>query len=286
MHHTRLHLVTALLLTLAFTFTARAAGEGGSQIKATLLADAAAIEPGQSFMLGVHMKIQPLWHTYWINPGDSGDPTRIKLKAEGITFGEIQWPIPMRFDGDGYVSFGYENEVLLLVPAKASAKLKPGTRVTIDAQVNWLVCHETCIEGGANLSITLPVESKAKAENEKLFAYWQAKLPAACPECESVPLASVKQGKKSDGSPEPTVALQWKTAVKNVEWYPIAGTALAIDKVKIEHDGKTTTIRFRSEIYKPEKLPTGEIDTVVVYTDADGRRVGITVPVAVLEPEK
>ncbi|MEX2214813.1 MAG: protein-disulfide reductase DsbD domain-containing protein [Phycisphaeraceae bacterium] len=272
-----------MVFGLAAAAPTQAADTGDSQIKATLLADAAAIQPGAEFTLGVRMKIQPHWHTYWISPGDSGDATRIKFTADGIAFGEIQWPIPSRFEGDGFVSYGYENEVLLMIPAKASKELKAGDRVTIQAEVNWLVCHETCVEGGAKLSITLPIESKAAPANEKLFGDWRGKLPLVG---EAGAVAKVTQNKAADGSPVPSLTLTWKGPVKGVEWYPIADSALLLDKIEVKHEGDRTVITFRSEIFKPEKLPTGMIDSVVVFTDAQGRRCGITVPVGVLKAEK
>src|SRR5665213_2158629 len=94
-------------------------------VHATLLADVVAAVPGSAFTLGVRLKIAPKFHTYWINPGEFGNPTRIKLTGPaGFEFGEIQWPLPSRIEHAGSVTFGYENDVLLMVPVKVATTVQ------------------------------------------------------------------------------------------------------------------------------------------------------------------
>src|SRR6185437_16176108 len=42
-----------------------------------LVAPPAQIYPGQSFTAGLYFKLEPGWHVYWVNAGDSGEPPRI-----------------------------------------------------------------------------------------------------------------------------------------------------------------------------------------------------------------
>ena len=42
-----------------------------------LLSDTSAIEPGKTITVALRERIEPGWHTYWTNPGDSGEPTSI-----------------------------------------------------------------------------------------------------------------------------------------------------------------------------------------------------------------
>ncbi|NBS98820.1 MAG: protein-disulfide reductase, partial [Betaproteobacteria bacterium] len=43
-------------------------------VEAELIADQAAVVPGRAFRLGLRLKHDTDWHTYWRNPGDSGLP--------------------------------------------------------------------------------------------------------------------------------------------------------------------------------------------------------------------
>ena len=57
---------------------AHAASTGTSKhAKVALVAEGESIRPGQPFRVGLQMKIDSGWHTYWKNPGDAGLPTRL-----------------------------------------------------------------------------------------------------------------------------------------------------------------------------------------------------------------
>lgn len=114
--------------------------------RAELLADAAAIRPGDSFTAGIRITLADGWHTYWINPGDAGAAPRVHWTLpEGVTAGDIAWPAPSRLDVDGLVSLGYEREVTLLVPLRTSARLQEVAVLLLRARVSVLACKESCI---------------------------------------------------------------------------------------------------------------------------------------------
>jgi hypothetical protein len=104
--------VTLLLVT------AGAGAEGGPatagrHVRASLVAEADAAQPGRSLLVGFRLEMEPGWHTYWRNPGDSGLPTKVRWELpEGFSAGELQWPRPIRFATGPLVSYGYEHEVL------------------------------------------------------------------------------------------------------------------------------------------------------------------------------
>src|ERR1700749_149015 len=73
-----------LLLAFALLFCAPAlVGEVTAQtdqspkVAARLVAEAEAA-PGGTLWVALEEQIKPQWHTYWINPGDAGDPTSIE----------------------------------------------------------------------------------------------------------------------------------------------------------------------------------------------------------------
>src|SRR5688500_145148 len=89
----------ATLLLVAATGLASPASADTDSVQATLLADADAAAPGRAFTLGVRLKMKPHWHTYWVNPGEYGTPTRVKLTGPaGFEFGAVQWPLPTKID--------------------------------------------------------------------------------------------------------------------------------------------------------------------------------------------
>jgi thiol:disulfide interchange protein DsbD len=138
-----------------------AATGASKHVRATLAPAVTAIQPGRPFQVGVRLEMQPRWHTYWRNPGDSGLPTKIRWTLpEGFTAGEIRWPRPQRFLVEPLMSYGYAGEVWLVSEIRPAAGLS-GREATIAARVDWLECEEICIPGKAELAVTLPVRDAA-----------------------------------------------------------------------------------------------------------------------------
>src|SRR5438552_2825597 len=62
-----------------------------------LVSEASAIAPGQKFWIGLDFALDPGWHIYWLNAGDSGQPPRVIWTTPvGYTVGSIEWPQPGR----------------------------------------------------------------------------------------------------------------------------------------------------------------------------------------------
>ncbi|MDX6766203.1 MAG: protein-disulfide reductase DsbD family protein [Candidatus Methylacidiphilales bacterium] len=142
------------------------------------MADTNAIVPGVPFTVAVRMKMEPHWHTYWKNPGDSGLATTIQWALpEGFTAGPILWPVPKRIEASGLVSYGYEGEVVLLTELTPPAQLKTGQKITLKARVDWLECEDICVPGNTEWSLVLPVSTQAQPQRTPLFEQARSHLP-------------------------------------------------------------------------------------------------------------
>lgn len=155
----------------------------GPHTTVTLLTNDRTVASGQTFLAGLQFKMEKGWHVYWLNPGDSGEPPKIQWQLPaGFHVGAIEWPTPKKLTAPSIVDYGYENEVLLVVPVRASESLKSGQSETFSAKVNWLVCREMCIPGKAQLSLVLPVaRDSASTTTEALFRETRAELPLRAP---------------------------------------------------------------------------------------------------------
>src|SRR5271156_3093275 len=46
---------------------------------------------------GLYFKLEPGWHVYWKNAGDSGEPPRVRWTLpDGVSAGDFQFPAPKR----------------------------------------------------------------------------------------------------------------------------------------------------------------------------------------------
>jgi len=180
-----------LLLVTGLTGLAGAAGaptrvdlpqSGPPRVSLTLISDVAAIEPGSTIWVGLRQRIAPGWHTYWINPGDSGEPLSIEWSLPaGLTAGPIVWPRPERLAVGPFVSYGYTSEVVLLTQIMAPPSLPVGTPVTLRGQASWLVCEKICIPEEAPVELTLPVAAGTPAAAPTAPAIEQARRAVPTP---------------------------------------------------------------------------------------------------------
>jgi thiol:disulfide interchange protein DsbD len=155
------------------------------KVEASLIPERAGVAPGGTVTVALNEAIRKEWHTYWVNPGDSGAPTTINWHLPpGWSAGDIQWPYPKRLPVGPLMNFGYEDQVALLNEITAPADAKPGETATLSADVMWLVCSDVCIPEETHLTLPLTVAASAPPPDAKtaaLFAAARAKLPHASP---------------------------------------------------------------------------------------------------------
>ena len=164
------------ILAGLFCLAAITASAAHTQVGLILSADTA--RPGDTVLAGVDLKMEPGWHTYWKNPGAAGYATKIVWQLPpGITAGDIQWPLPEKLPPAEVTTYGYDNEVVLLVPLKLAADLKPGP-LDLKAKVSWLECKEACVPGSGDVEAALNVGGETKTSAaDALIKLWQKKIP-------------------------------------------------------------------------------------------------------------
>ena len=156
-----------------------------NNVKAQLVSEVSAISPGQSFWVALEFDIRDGWHTYWRNPGDSGQATTLKwVLPAGFTTSDIVWTTPHRFDLPPLVNYGYAKHAVHLVNVTAPHDLKAGAAVVLSAKAGWLVCSDVCIPEDADLQVSLPVNSQLGAVDPAaamLFMAARNQLPSPQP---------------------------------------------------------------------------------------------------------
>ncbi len=142
--------------------------------QAKLISETTALVPGQNGTLGIKITNAPKWHTYWVNPGDSGTPLRLQFKnAPGITVERVLFPIPERELSGPLISFGYAGETLIPIEVKLGPDLKPGQIAHVEVDAEWLVCEDVCIPAFATLTLDMPVAALENVRPSENFAFFQ-----------------------------------------------------------------------------------------------------------------
>lgn len=150
-------------------------------VSITLIADKAQVEGGDTITIGIQETIKPKWHVYWVNPGDSGEPTKVSWSGlSGLDVQDIQWPVPHKLPLGPLTNYGYEGEVTLLQDITLPRTLPDGP-ITLTADITLLVCEEICIPEIHQAQITLndggsshPVEIAEARNALPLPVSWEA----------------------------------------------------------------------------------------------------------------
>jgi DsbC/DsbD-like thiol-disulfide interchange protein len=164
--------VAITIAVLAHAVVASSAPVKTGHVTAELVAEQQALVPGETATVALRLAIEPGWHTYWRNPGESGLPTTLEWRLPpGYAAGSIAWPAPRALPAGPLVNYGYQGQVFHLVALTVPRDARPGTDAALAARADWLVCKETCIPEGADLTLTLPIAERAGAD-----ARWQARI--------------------------------------------------------------------------------------------------------------
>ncbi len=99
---------------------------------------------GDEIVVGIRFRLEKDWHTYWENPGDAGEGASIKwMLPDGLSASDVLWPGPERIPVEPLMTFGYNDEVVLLTKLIADENLQFPAK--IGAKVDWFTCKDICI---------------------------------------------------------------------------------------------------------------------------------------------
>ncbi len=228
-------------------------------VQARLVSSQAAVAPGQRFTVALEQNIKAHWHTYWLNPGDSGQATTIDWT--GTQAGPIQWPTPSVQAIGPLVNYGYEGRPALLVELTVPADAKPGGRFQPGAEVRWLVCKDVCIPEQVSLGLDLPVAAEPKAGPDAAqIDEWRRAIPQPAPF--AVQLKAAPQGVRLSGP----VAGVTKAYFFADTWGAVAHSAP--QALKAEGGGWALDLPAGDDPVKPGQPLSG----VVVLTTAAGEQ--------------
>jgi len=154
-------LLTVLLawLLAASAFAAETEVVDTGRVNARLVSSHDMVEPGQTFSVALLTELDAGWHTYWRNPGDSGEPVQITWELpDGAEAGDIYWPVPSPVPTGPIINYGFEGAPLFPVTLTAPQAMGAWT---VEADVYYLVCKDICIPESTVLRLDLVVGGTA-----------------------------------------------------------------------------------------------------------------------------
>ncbi|HEV2434810.1 MAG TPA: protein-disulfide reductase DsbD domain-containing protein [Verrucomicrobiae bacterium] len=266
-----------IILSGWFCLMALTAHAAHTHVQLLLSADPA--RPGDTIWAGLDLKMDPDWHTYWKNPGEAGMATKIQWQLPpGVTAGDIQWPLPGKLPPAEVTTYGYSNEVMLLVPLKIAADLKPGMVLDLTAKVSWLECREECVPGSTTVAAQLHTGGKTEiSADATTMDLWKSKVPQSGDRLK----AQAWWGKPATGDQRPLI-LEW-SAPKGAaapDFFPKASDNFDIQAATENLPAGADEIRLRKPVQKFSGDWPKDVSGVIVM-NINGQRDGFDVTMAV-----
>jgi len=249
-------------------------GLAAHHTQAKLILSAHTARPGDTIWAGVDMKMEPGWHTYWKNPGAAGLATKIQWQLPpGITAGDIQWPLPEKLPPIEVTTYGYENEVMLLVPLTLGTNLPVGP-IDLKANISWLECKDVCIPASQTVEITLNIGSETKASADAAtIELWKSKTP----QTNDIYSLSAWWEKPADGDTRPLIINYGPMeATKNItydsiDFFPNASDQFEIQAATEIISAQSAYIRLRKSVKKYSGDWPKEVSGVLVIQSGNSR---------------
>jgi len=243
-----------------------------SHAKVELISRESALVPGRAISIGILFDMEPGWHIYWTNPGDSGEPPRVQWTLPaGLQAGDIRWPVPQKMVHGTVADYGYEGRVLLAVPVQVAADYKGGSPATLAADLRYLICREVCIPAKAQLRLSIPApgSSAQVPATQELFLQAEKSVPKPAP-------ANWKVQATDDGR-EFVIALQTGEPESKAEFLPLDEDQVdnaASQSAKSVPQGVQLTVKKSDQLLKP----ISSLHGLIVL---GSRAIEVTAPVSV-----
>jgi DsbC/DsbD-like thiol-disulfide interchange protein len=132
---------------------------------------------GTSWQLGLHVRLDEGWKTYWRVPGDGGIPPDISAKGDNLKSLSFDYPLPIRIVGEEGENIGYTNEVVFPVTIHP---VDPAAPLTLEIAAFLGVCQTVCIPAQFKADVSM-TPGAATGTDDDMLAAWRARVPAATP---------------------------------------------------------------------------------------------------------
>lgn len=214
-------------------------------------------------LLGLQIKLDKGWKTYWRTPGDAGLPPQFNWsESDNIESIEILWPKPRAFDSYGFLTWGYQQEVVF--PIRITLK-DPQQGLNTQLQAFYGVCAEVCVPVNQVFSVNIPSGPVQASAEASIIDQFQARVPtplAGNTVVEDMSFYSIADNrlmvvvKSREGFHKPSLILEGTEG----DFFEVTDTELSTDK-KIAKFSVTASLVDEKTPLKGQNITATILDT-------------------------
>jgi len=235
--------------------------------------------PGETLDVGVKFTMQPGWHIYWTNPGDSGQAPTFGWSLPGGGASRMlrggEWtatapafPTPDKFDaGGGLVGYGYSDTIIFPATLTIPASATPGQEVEVTVATKYLICEEICLPEEAVASAKVLLTTAPESDDAKIVKQLKAardRLPTKS-RATADPVAPGHDGPM-------TFSFDVPRGAKNVQLFPEAVSGINVEDISIEDAGSSHKATYTVRRLAGGNVNRYSIPAVIGYDTRQGRR--------------
>jgi len=143
--------------------------------KVELSTDLITVQKASSGWLLVDVEVEPGWHMYWKNAGQSGYPTTIDWYTNGAEIGALEFPTPKAYEFLEMIIYVHEGKFTLLSEITVDDDFE-GDSIQVRGKLSTLICNEeNCIPYDVDFSLDVPVGERTEKISTKRLLVEQAK---------------------------------------------------------------------------------------------------------------
>ncbi len=224
-----------------------------------------------SHLIGLHIKMNKGWKTYWRRPGDSGIPPFFDWKkSENLKSAKILWPAPVTLKDPYGTSIGYKTEVVFPVIIEAKDRNKP---VNINLVLSYGACLEICIPEERKLSFQIPGGSVTSIKDHQLLMSFFNKVPKKAKVSEkngAIPVINSVKSVLTGSTPHLNLKATFPDGAKNTEIFiEVSDGFFVPDPEEIKSKSNNKNKVYSIDLTKGDKVSDliGKTITVTLVSD-------------------
>ncbi len=280
--HRLLGLLAGIALLLPFPLQARVTPvQETPEMTLQLLSAVEGTGVQEAFRLGLHVRLNDPWKSYWRSPGDAGLPPEVDLSAsENVASVTLDFPTPDRMEVLGFQTFGYKQEVIYPLTVRPEVT---GAPVVLKGTLSLMVCSDTlCVPGQFPIDLTIPQGMATATEHARAIDIWRSRVPIPA-QAAGFTVQSLTVSQDASASVL-TAVIESREPLEAPDIYFESKPLLSTNppEVDLSEDARTATLRFVINDPPEDLLTLGGMEmrlTLVDRPEGGTIRAGdVTVP--------